>query len=221
MAIIQGAPVTLGSIAAQDALPVEPNDPFLLMHSPHNWEAAEVEGEVYWLPVLQPLTIRGGLLGTKPSRDKDGKPNHTAAIDKMRRRRVPRIVLEETSEYLRAYDCRGPSSKRAGTFYADAWEKPQTVAGAYSPERDEAGYAAWRLQLMRSGRIEAPHPSIIAGLIARYQGHQDRITSAPDTPAMKRKASQVQSLADRAKAAKVPEPQAPAPAPKANGRKAA
>lgn len=199
-----GRTVRLGDVTEQPRLPLAPNTPFLLTHSPLSWFSAKVDGQPRWLPVLKPMALAGGVLGSKPGRGKDDPPQHGPAVDRMRRRKVPRVVLEaEVSEYLRAYPCASKDGRK-GDYYCDAWERPEVVAGAYDPGRDDEGYHRWLVSLLDRGLIQAPHPRILERLMERQSGHVERLQSLQQTPGIVAKVIAEQNLVETARAASKP-----------------
>ena len=195
----EGRKVTLGSVTEQPLLPVEPNAPFFLTHTELGWDVARVVKRAVWLPTLKPMAIQGGLFGAKSGKQEGDKPIHGPAVDRMRRRKIPRVVLEaELGEYLVEYDCRGPRSKRKGVYFCDRWEHPEVIAGEYSPTWDEAGYDEWRLTLVERGLIQPPHPVVLERIRERLRGHLVRLGALAESPSIKRRIADEQ---DRLKVA--------------------
>ena len=205
--IPEGRPVTLGGGGRNgDLLPVEPNAPWVLTHTELGWSPAMVDGKAWWIPTLKPMVIAGGLFGTKPGVEPDDPPQHRFAVNKMRDRKIARVVLEsQVGEYLLQVECKGPRSGRKGLFFYDRWEKPAVVGGEYDPTYDTAGYHAWCLSLVHRGIIDPPNPRVLERIRDRLRGHLNRIGSLASTPSVLAKHDAEKGLVGLATEAALPD----------------
>lgn len=201
MQIGEGKTVRLGDVTQQPRLPLEPTSAFLLTHTELGWFPATLDGEPIWLPKLKPMPLMGGCLGVKAGRGEGDPPIHGPAVDRMRRRKIPRVVLEaEVPEYLRSYPCQGRSGRK-GDYYCDAWERPELIAGEYSPSRDNEGYHRWLLSLLEREIIAPPHPRVVERIAERYRGHVVRLSSLQQSPGVEARVAEEERLMEAATSA--------------------
>lgn len=146
-----GAVVDLGGTVAQTSanMPNHPgNDPFYLAVHPMRWMV--LGGAV--VPDLIQLTATPGANGCAMA---GGRLDASGLISQAQA--SGRIVLTNTSEYLRRTVCTG------GAYYHTRWERLIPGSSALMP--DTAGDVAWRLSLIERGI--APRPSLAALTVLR------------------------------------------------------
>lgn len=171
---------------------------WLFMHSPEQgWEfcpllddkgkRVESNGAVVWevLPSLRRFKIKPGVRGVQTGKAQGDGPIWTGAKARLEgdgwlfiphnaiaaakgKRGIVAFGAKVPGGYLVRYD-----GKR-GTIYADAWSRPVSVPGGKIVwEYDQAGFNAFRRDLVKRGIIPAPTERAINVLIRR-QEHRAR-----------------------------------------------
>ena len=212
--LTNGRVPALGSVAPDALLPVRPNVPFLLFHTPKNWFVGEVEvqngkktsRQLYWLPKLKPLPLQPGTNNVKAGPDGEG-PDYMAAQKRIERRLHGTLLSRphQIQQYLREHDCRDQRTKRRGLYYTTAWETPEAIDGTVVTQHDDLGYHRWLLSLVEDGTIRPPHPTVIEQLRSRRRGRIPRQGNHAHIPGMAAKLAATQERVDREAAALIPE----------------
>lgn len=181
---------------ATAAIKAKANYPFLLAHSPGDWEVGQVDGKPTFLPVLYRVPIQPGLNGVR-TMDRYERPEKAAqdAI-KYTERRGHKVIppsLHLTAahagplgegKYLRAIDCRDRLNDPIGTHWIEVWEIPIPTP----PDEDQAfDYQrapnnAFRAHLVESGIVDPPSELVMSRLRGRFGQRVGRVesTAYPD-----------------------------------------
>lgn len=227
--------VALGE--ADNRLRCAPNHPVWLVHHATEWEIAEVDGETVWLPTLSPRVLREGVNGVRTlSRGEDPGSKYSELreivragggilldpADKRFRVTDPEHLPEgaEAGSYLRAT----PTASGGHRFHF-VWDTlSQPAPGNADPvvSRDIEAMNRWRLHLVTSGALDAPHPQVLSAIVARWSMRLTATESAaardPDAEARKFRVSRAMKRLDAYRSAIPPqdfanrEPEAAAPA---------
>jgi hypothetical protein len=231
--VAQSRPSSLAAVTGQGAFPVAPNTPFVLVHYPNtrgSWEPVDYQGETIWLPTFVKVNLDPGANGvTTP----DGNGVIAAASGLLSKlRQSGAVVLDSPADiasYLSDFDCEAPKSEggRRGLYYHERWvtvRRPMPGRRAKS-KVDKDAHSAWRIALLRSGRIPEPHPDVIETTISEYRARLARVESLTNmAPAVQERLVEgARKDLDRVQGAEMleDEPQpAPAPKPRPRGPKA-
>lgn len=190
----------LGAVVRINAAP---SPAFFLEHSPIEWEAVAVKGEVegvtldgvYWLPVISKLPEVPGSSPGMRTRKRGEAPEASYADAVDRRRRGGWAVLDRAEAiapaylpagvpagpYIRRMACRDPKTGRDGYVHIEAWQVPiRTAPGR--PQAFKYDYAAhrlWRASLVLKGLIDPPTEDVTAPQVAKAQSKVDRVSALP------------------------------------------
>lgn len=176
---------------------------FFLMHSPVEWEAVTVKGEVegqaldgvYWLPVLVKVPEVPGSTPGMRTRKRGEAPEASYADAVDRRRRGGWAVLDRVEmiasaylpagipagPYIRRMACRDPMTGRDGYAHVEAWQVPmRTAPGRKQAFRyDHEAHKLWRASLVLRGLVDPPTEDVTAPQIQQARIKYDRISALP------------------------------------------
>jgi hypothetical protein len=201
LAAMQAPPTEDLGAVVRIAYPITPA--FFLMHSPTDWEARAVNGEVdgvrldgvYWLPVLAKLPeVPGSTPGMRTrKRGESPEASYADAVD--RRRRGGWAVLDRVESiapaylpagipagpYIRRMACRDPQTGRDGYAHVEAWHVPvRTSPGRKQAFKfDFATYDLWRASLVLRGVVDPPTEDVTAPQVSRARSKVSRIAALP------------------------------------------
>jgi hypothetical protein len=224
--VAQSRPSSLAAVTGQGLFPVAPNTPFVLVHHPNtrgSWEAVDYQGESIWLPTFVKVNIDPGANGISTP---DGNGAIAAASGLLSRyRQSGAVVLDSPADiatYLSDFDCEAPKAEggRRGLYFHERWvtvRRPMPGRRAKN-KVDHDAHNAWRVALVRSGRIPEPHPDVIETTISEYRARLARLESLTNmSPTVQeRLVNGARKDLDRIKDAEMPENEpAAAPPPKA------
>lgn len=165
-----------------------PKPPFLYTHDPDAWEAVEVDGSPYWLPVLGVMPLRPGCAGVRTIQaSEDPSDGYKDAVRDREDRGV--TVLPMTTHvdaehlpegvpagpYIRSIPCRDAAGN-PGVRHIEAWNVPvKTPKGREQVFRfDRATHDKWRMHLVASGVIEPPTEAVTSYVQRLADGHVAR-----------------------------------------------
>ena len=201
LAAMQAPPTEDLGAVVRISYPVSPA--FFLMHSPVEWEAVMVKGEVegqaldgvYWLPVIVKMPEVPGSTPGMRTRKRGEAPEASYADAVDRRRRGGWAVLDRVETiasaylpagipagpYIRRMACRDPQTGRDGFAHVEAWQVPiRTAPGRRQSFRyDHEAHKLWRASLVLRGLVDPPTEDIIAPQVAGASRKADRIAALP------------------------------------------
>lgn len=178
---------------ATAAIKARANYPFLLAHSPGDWEVGNVNGKPTFLPVLYRVPVQPGLNGVR-TMDRYERPEK-ATQDAIRyTERRGHVVIPPTlhvsaahagplgeGKYIRAIDCRDRANDPLGTHWLEVWELPIPTP----PDEDQAfsyqreANNAFRAHLVESGVVAPPSELVMARLRGRFGVRVGRVEATP------------------------------------------
>lgn len=186
-----GSTADLSGFTSDEGFPYPPNAPFWLVHfgnEPQTWEAATVDGTVYWLPSLTPWQLREGTNGVRTLASGDPKSHRVTVAEQLIRERggtivdlaadVPADCLPlgvSPGGALRSWPCRG-----GGTHYALVWDQPRPKLGngEFVPKHYREQFDRWRLHLVTSGAVRPPTEEALDATRATIAARADGVRTA-------------------------------------------
>jgi hypothetical protein len=151
--------------AAAQTLPTKRNHSYFFAHNPRNWEfiyfeeTQKTEGKRakkikkgYWLPLLSTIQEHPGVNGVRDGGN--GRIDSSITRTKMKDKGWT-ILSPSDFDYMRIYPALN------GKYHSNKFEKLESLAGTLIKEFDHDSFNQWRLELLKSGSIPAPHHSIL------------------------------------------------------------
>jgi hypothetical protein len=147
----------------QTRIPKAANSRFFFAHNPENWELKIIEGIVMndegkkkkqkipmLLPVLSSIHEIPGVNGTRAVGSRiDSSIMRTNLLDQ------GWTMLDPVQhDYVRVY----PAHK--GNYHTSKWIKLEKVGKRVIEHFDADGFDLWRIELMKTGALNTPHPQI-------------------------------------------------------------
>lgn len=196
---------------APEAIRAKPNQPFVLVHAPGDWEVAQVDGTPTWVPVLIELPVRPGLCGVR-TLSRYEQPEQAMRDLRKWAESQGRIVIDPNTfvpaelagplgegAVMRKVACRerpnDPTGFRYFQVFNDLVETPPGEDQAFV--FDYALSAKWRAHLVESGVIRPPS-ALVTGRASRdAQRRVGNVRSQP-YPDAKLKAERIKAQEERA-----------------------
>jgi len=196
-----------------------PSPWFMLRHHPSNWEAADVDGVVRWLPEIGIHPAIPGVLGGRTlTKVESGERWKTVKAAVLKAQDKGWIYLDPdeaiaaehlpdgvpVGPYIRRVPCRSASGE-SGWMHVEAWNVPiPGVKGEPQPFRfDRTSYNKWRAHLVDTGRIPAPLVQYLDRKVAVLATHMSRAQAANVNEDVRQR--RIKATSDRLKAAKAAE----------------
>lgn len=223
---------------AAPAIHARPNEPFILAHSPQDWQVLDIDGEPTWVPVVSPIPVMPGLFGCRTL--DANEPREHAMQDvvtwaRSQGRTVVPTSLHVPAEfagklgegpYMRKMACRAHPNDAVKNRYIQVWDVP--VATPPGEEQvfvfDVETNAKWRASLVAEGVIQPPSELVMQRIIRAAESRPSRVaaTPYPDKELKEERKQAAREYVTDRKTAKIPgaKPQPPA-APKGGKEKAA
>lgn len=178
--------------------------PFYLGHTPRSWELKLVGKDWVLLPILKTLGTRPGVNNVAAGQGKHGVPDSSLMLARFES--AGWTVFKDTDEYSVKH------RTTSGYAYLLRWDRLKVYSdGGHELVFDEAGYDAWRLSLVRDGRVGKPRGGEVAKMRSRLEKRIRRNEQKPDHPGARRAVKEAQDrlkglelavkLADKATAA--------------------
>ena len=181
-------------------LPVRSNFPIFLKHHGKSWrfEYLTIKGKGkakdkkvgVWLPDIQTEYERPGVNGIRT----DGRNIDSSLRHANLNRDGFTVILPHQADFLRVYPARG------GKYYTTKFFKLENVAGELMKSLDRTGWATFRIELIKDGKIKPPHPTILERIRIQRARHVDRYIRQQHIPelAVKMKAieAEVKAMAE-------------------------
>jgi hypothetical protein len=155
-------------------LPVRSNFPIFLKHHGKSWrfEYLTIKGKGkakdkkvgVWLPDIQTEYERPGVNGIRT----DGRNIDSSLRHANLNREGFTVILPQQADFLRVYPARG------GKYYTTKFFKLENVAGELMKSLDRTGWATFRIELIKDGKIKPPHPTILERIRIQRARHVDR-----------------------------------------------
>lgn len=155
-------------------LPVRSNFPIFLKHHGKSWrfEYLTIKGKGkakdkkvgVWLPDIQTEYERPGVNGIRT----DGRNIDSSLRHANLNREGFTVILPHQADFLRVYPARG------GKYYTTKFFKLENVAGELMKSLDRTGWATFRIELIKDGKIKPPHPTILERIRIQRARHVDR-----------------------------------------------
>jgi hypothetical protein len=155
-------------------LPVRSNFPIFLKHHGKSWrfEYLTIKGKGkakdkkmgVWLPDIQTEYERPGVNGIRT----DGRNIDSSLRHANLNRDGFTVILPHQADFLRVYPARG------GKYYTTKFFKLENVAGELMKSLDRTGWATFRIELIKDGKIKPPHPTILERIRIQRARHVDR-----------------------------------------------
>lgn len=204
-------PSTRDAGVAPEAIRAKPNQPFLLVHAPGDWEVAVIDGKSKWVPVLVELPVRPGICGVR-TLSRYEQPEQAMRDLRKWAESQGRIVIDPNTHVaaefagplgegpvMRKIACRERPNDATGTRYFqvfnDLVETPPGEDQAFL--FDYTLSAKWRAHLVEQGVIRPPS-ALVTGRAARdAQRRVGNVRSQP-YPDAKLKAERVKAQEERA-----------------------
>lgn len=147
----------------QTRIPKKANSRFFFAHNPENWELKMIEGYSMaedgkrkknkipmLLPILSSIHEVAGVNGTRAVGSRiDSSIMRTNLLDQ------GWTILDPVQhDYLRVY----PAHK--GNYHTSKWIRLEKIGRRVIEHFDADSFDEWRISLMKSGSLPAPHPQI-------------------------------------------------------------
>lgn len=221
---------------AAPAIHARPNEPFILVHSPQDWNVLDIDGEPTWVPVVTPIPVMPGLFGCRTL--DANEPREKAMQDVITwARSQGRVVIPPSTHvpaefagklgegpYMRKMACRMHANDAVKNKFIQVWDVP--VATPPGEEQvfifDADTNAKWRASLVAAGIIEPPSELVVQRLIRIAESRPARVqaTPYPDKELKEERKAAAREYVQDHRTAKVPGAKPQPPAPTAKGKAA-
>lgn len=168
-------------------LPIIPNAPFYLLHSPFSWDLAQLKDEWVWLPSFGELYEIAGVNGVQETRQ-----GADSTYSRMKLEEKGILVLPREFGYLTRYE-----TKFGGYHYRLLWDVPKIIGNKVYWNLNEDEYNQWRLDLLESGVINPPEIEVIEAKRALLDRKIDRKIKFQHVPEVKKELDELYALRSR------------------------